>query len=285
MSPAGSSPFNREYLGMRSQLWQLIRRVRSDGCTSLAAMIAYNFFLMLPSVMIFIIATLTFLPVENVGDRLAERFQKEGSGEGSIIQTTLDRTLSEGRVWIFVLSLLGTLYVMNNGYAGLITSLNRIYGLEETRPWLQVRLRALVMSLIAALLILAIFTMTLLTPSIIETFTGSQAITGVTALLINLLRWPLIVGLAFLGLETTYRYAPCGGPRWRYLTPGTIFATGFWLVATRAFGYFVNNYGSYDRVYGALGSVIFSLTWIWISAVTFLIGAEINMMWRERNGT
>lgn len=266
-------------------VWSLINRTRDDGCTGLAAMISYSFFFTLPSVLILIIASMTLLPVENVGERVTERFQRQGAGENSIIQTTLDRTINEGRVWIFLLSLFGTLYIMSNGYAGLISSLNRIYGLTEYRSWVRVRLRALVMSSIAAVLVVVIFTLILLTPTILEALPGNGWSTGRAALLFNLLRWPAIIGLAFLGLESTYRYAPCGGPRWRYVTPGTVFGAFSWLIATRTFGFYVNNYGSYDRIYGALGTVLVLLTWIWISALIFLIGAEINMMVGERRET
>lgn len=270
---------------MWKTLWKLVVRTRADGCTGLAAMIAYNFFLVLPSVVIFIVATMTFLPIENISQRLTDRFQQQGASEAhSLIQTTLDRTFSEGRGWIFALSLLGTLYVMTNGYAGLISSVNHIYGLKETRPWLRVRLRALIMSSIAAVLILIVFIMILFTPSIMDALSEHNWISRRAMLLLTLLRWPAIVGLAALGIETTFRFAPDGGPRWRWVSPGTVFAAAAWLVVTRAFGYYVNNYGSYDKIYGTLGTVIVLMTWIWISAVIFLLGAEINVMWEERRG-
>lgn len=262
-----------------------VMRSRADGCTGLAAMIAYNFFLVVPSTLIFIVATMTFLPIENISQRLTDRFQKQGSSEAhSLIQTTLDRTFSEGRGWIFALSLLGTLYVMTNGYAGLISSLNHIYGLKETRPWVRVRLRALIMSSIAAVLIFVVFTLILLTPSIMDTLSENHWLSGRTSMLLNLFRWPATVALAALGIETTFRFAPNGGPRWRWLCPGTIFGAAAWLLSTRVFGYFVNNYGSYDRIYGSLATVIVLMTWIWISAMIFLLGAELNAIWQERRG-
>lgn len=80
------------------------------------------------------------------------------------------------------------------------------------------------------------------------------------------------------GIEINYRYAPADGPRWRFLSPGAVWATAVWLLTTVAFGIYVNHFSSYDRVYGTLGAVIALLTWIWLSSVTFLVGAEVNRM-------
>jgi membrane protein len=90
----------------------------------------------------------------------------------------------------------------------------------------------------------------------------------------------VIIMLAVAGVETTYRYGPAGGPRWRFLTPGTLLAAGAWLLSTLAFGFYVDRFGTYQSVYGTLGAVVVLLTWMWISAILVLIGAEVNMMMR-----
>jgi len=264
------------------RIWKLAVRTRADGCTGLAAMIAYNFFLVIPTMIILIVSTMTLLPMENIGERLAGLFQGRSSTEAhTLIETTLDRTFSQGRGWIFMFSLFGSLYVLTNGFAGLISSLNHIYGLTEKRPWLKVRLRALVMSVIVATMILMVFTMLLVYPLVSEAISDKGWASTQLFVWLRLFRWPVILLLALAGIEGTYRYAPCCGPRWRLVSPGGLVATGLWLLATRGFGFFVANFGSYNQVYGTLGTVIALLTWVWLSAMTFMIGAEVNMMMRN----
>ena len=272
---------------MWKHLWKFIMRLRADGCTGLAGMIAYNFFLALPTLMVFIVTVLAFLPVENLDQQIIDQLQGVlPSDVLTVFSRLLRRTISRGQsIPVLLLSLLGTLYVMNNGYAGLIGSLNRIYGLEEKRPWLKVRLRALVMSLVAAAFLVSAFAMAVVAPLIISALSDDQGFNLTAGLWLDRIRWPAIVLLAVLGIESIYRYAPCGSVRWRIITPGTLFAAGSWLVATLAFAFYVNNYSSYQNIYGPLGSFIVLLTWMWISAMTFLTGAEINMTireWRER---
>ncbi len=66
--------------------------------------------------------------------------------------------------------------------------------------------------------------------------------------------------------------------------PAVLPATAGWLLSTVAFGVYVNHISSYDRIYGSLGAVIALLTWIWLSSVTFLIGAEINSLLAAKDG-
>ena len=265
-------------------VWKLIMRVRADGCTGLAGMIAYNFFLTLPTLMIFMVTVLAFLPIEDVVSQIISQLSDVVPADAlSLLTRVLQRTLQRGQgsLPVLLLSLLGTLYVMNNGYAGLISSLNRIYDFDEKRPWLKVRLKALIMSVIAAGCLIVAFGMVLVAPLIVSALSADEGFNLTVGLWLGRLRWPAIIILAVLGMESTYRYAPCGRLRFGLVSPGTIFAAGSWLAATLIFGFYVNNYSSYQSFYGSLGSVIVLLTWMWISAMTFLTGAEINIMWKE----
>src|SRR5205814_9147659 len=89
--------------------------------------------------------------------------------------------------------------------------------------------------------------------------------------------WPLLVGgllVAFAGLT---HYGPnIKHPRWRFLTFGSVLAIVIWLVASGAFAFYVSKFGSYNKTWGALAAVVVMLTWLWLSSVALLLGAEIN---------
>lgn len=259
-------------------------RVRADGCTGLASMLAYNFFLTVMGVLILTVSAMAYIPVDNLGQTIVNQLQDVLPSDAlSLIDRTLERTFNRGRLPIFLVSLLGTLYVMSNGYQGLITSLNRIYRIEDRRNWLRVRMRALVMSMVAAAFILSAFTMVIVAPPLADSLSGDRGFAETIAVGMDWMRWPVIVLLAVAGVETTYRYGPAGGPSWRFLTPGTLLAAGAWLLSTVGFGFYVDRFGTYESVYGTLGAVVVLLTWMWISAILVLIGAEVNMMMRGGN--
>jgi membrane protein len=76
-----------------------------------------------------------------------------------------------------------------------------------------------------------------------------------------------------------------GRSQWRWLTPGSVLATGTWLIATYAFGIYVQNFGNYQAVYGALGAIIVFLIWLYLSAYILLLGAELNQVLAEKGET
>lgn len=263
------------------EIIRIINKVRADGVTGHAAMIAYNFFLALPVAIIFIVALLGIIPHVDVTASLLEQLRGVAPQEVlDFVESTVNEALGRGQ-GILIISFFGAIYVLSNAYAGLITSLNDVYELKEKRPWLLVRLRALLLSFFATGLLITAFILILVTPSAADYLTSHTGLSEGTATLLTRLRWPVVGILAFLAVESTYRYGPADGPRWRFFSPGAVFSTVGWVAVTFVFGIYVNNFASYDRIYGTLAAVVVLLVWLWMSALTFLLGAEVNMLWRH----
>ena len=89
--------------------------------------------------------------------------------------------------------------------------------------------------------------------------------------------WPVMLGLFNIALSALYRYAPHRREaQWRWVTPGSIFATVLWVVASYGFSIYLNEFGSYNKTYGSVGGIIILLMWLYLSAYIILIGAEVN---------
>jgi membrane protein len=97
------------------------------------------------------------------------------------------------------------------------------------------------------------------------------------AVLLNLLRWPVLTAVLAVALSLLYRFGP-SQPRakLRWVSWGSAFAAVGWLLASLGFSYYVANFGSYNKTYGSLGAVVGFMTWIWVSAMVVLLGAEVN---------
>jgi membrane protein len=84
-----------------------------------------------------------------------------------------------------------------------------------------------------------------------------------------------LVGAAIAA--TLYRFAPCRAQaKWTWITPGSIFTSVLWLLLTLAFGFYVGEVANYAATYGSLAAVAGLLTWMYLSAYAFVIGAELN---------
>jgi membrane protein len=155
----------------------------------------------------------------------------------------------------------------------LMTAVNICYGDEERRSFWRFSLEALFitggLALVGAagLILLAV-------PPIIENLVPMP---DAIKTAVSLLRWPILTLLAIGALAIIYRYGPTERPKsWAWISWGATFATGFWLIGSAAFSFYVSAFGSYDRTYGSLGAVVVLLLWFYISAYVILVGAELN---------
>lgn len=155
----------------------------------------------------------------------------------------------------------------------MIGALNIAYDEDEKRGFFKVNLLAVGLTLAGIVGGIVIIGLLAVLPGLLDNFGLGQA--GQTA--VNILRWPVLIALAAVSIAVLYRFAPSRDePRWRWVSWGSVIATGLWLLGSIAFSVYVSNFGSYNETYGSLGAVVILLMWFYISAFSVLLGAEIN---------
>jgi membrane protein len=108
---------------------------------------------------------------------------------------------------------------------------------------------------------------------------------GVTAFLVQASRWALLFLLITLALAVLYRYGPSRTePQWRWVTWGSVSAAIVWLAASALFSWYAASFGSYNKTYGSLGAIIGFMTWIWLSIIVVLVGAQPNAEIEHQTG-
>jgi membrane protein len=121
------------------------------------------------------------------------------------------------------------------------------------------------------------FGLLVLGPVISDWLGGVLNLEGVFGWIWWTLQWPILVaGLLFAFAGVLYLGPNVAHPRWRFLTPGSATAVAIWIVASGLFAVYVSLFGSYNKAWGSLAAVIVMLTWLWLSALALLFGAEIN---------
>src|SRR5581483_10618946 len=103
---------------------------------------------------------------------------------------------------------------------------------------------------------------------------GIQSVLGVVWWIVQ---WPILIGGLLAAFATLLYLGPdVDHPRWRFLTPGSLVAVAVWLVASGAFAVYTSSFSSYNKTWGSLSAVIVMLTWLWLTGLALLFGAEIN---------
>ncbi len=172
-----------------------------------------------------------------------------------------------------ILGLVVSIWSANAAMKALFDALNAVYEEQETRSFLRLTAISMVFTLGALLFMIVAMIAVVALPAALN-FIG---LGWTTALLLKLLRWPVLLATVAMFLALVYRYGPSRSrARWRWLSWGSVVASIVWVLASAAFSYYVANFGSYNKTYGSLGAVVGFMTWIWISMIIVLSGGELN---------
>jgi membrane protein len=251
-----------------------------DNAMMLASALAYSTFFAIPSVLIVatgvftlvaspqdiasFIAHLTFIPAAAMDMLRNALLRADAHPGGSIVMTILGFVLA---VW----SVTGAM----NTY---MTALNLAYDQRDRRSFVQKRIVALKMAAVLGVAFVLVAVLTIFGP-VIERAIASRV--GSAGYLVDVLwwvaQWPILLGgllaafatLLYLGPDVEHR-------RWRFLTPGSLVAALLWIAASGLFAVYTATFASYNKTWGSLSAVIVMLTWLWITGMALLLGAEIN---------
>jgi membrane protein len=172
-----------------------------------------------------------------------------------------------------VLALWSTTGAMNS----YMTALNIAYDRKDRRPFVRKRLVALVMVACIGFAFVLIAVLLIFGPTI-QSWVGRQ-IGAETAVgwLWWVAQWPLLVAGLLAAFATMYWLGPdVDHPRWRFLTIGSGVAVGVWLAVSGLFAVYTSMFASYNKTWGSLSAVIVMMTWLWLTGLALLFGAEVN---------
>jgi len=172
-----------------------------------------------------------------------------------------------------VAGLLISIWSANAGVKSLFDALNAVYAARETRSYLHRTWLSLVFTLGALVFVILALSAVVVVPTLLN-FIGLQT---AGARLLALGSWPVMLAAIMLFLALTYRFGPCRAEAtWRWVTWGSALAALVWIAASAGFSWYVANFGSYNKTYGSLGAAAGFMTWIWISTIIVLVGAELD---------
>jgi membrane protein len=261
--------------------WQVVRRAfkesSADNVPILAGGVAFFAFLAIfPAIIAAISLYGIFADPETVAAQvrdlsaalpeqarpiLADQLQSVASASGGALGFSL------------VISLLAALWSASSGTGNLLKAINIAYDEDESRGFLKVRGIALALTLGAIVFML----LTLALVAVVPVVLNALPLGPLGTVLAQVLRWVLLVVLVVVALAVTYRVAPDRDlPRFAWVSTGSLVATVLWIIASIAFSLYVNNFGSYNKTYGALAGVVVLMLWLYLTSYIVLLGAEIN---------
>jgi membrane protein len=196
------------------------------------------------------------------------------------------RQVTESRATAGVALVVGTLVALwsASGYLGcFIRASNVVYETREGRSFWKLRPLQLLMTLVLVLLLAVMALGVILIGPIVSAVANPIGVSGTAVSIWDIAKWPVIALLFVVIINVLYYASPNVRQRpFRWITPGSVVALLAWMIASGLFALYVANFGSYNKTYGSLASVVIVLIWLWITNLAILFGHELNAE-RERD--
>ncbi len=255
------------------------KEIAKESLVNKASSLAYTFMLAIFPGIIFLFTLIPFIP-KKIGfqDQLmillklilpSQAFKAFETTIFEIIKIQNGRLLSFG----IILSV----FFATNGLHNLMKAFNKASLVIETRSWLKQRLIALVLTCVIAFsLIITIAAMTAGEIALNYINTGLHIHGNFITYVIDLSRWALLGVLYFVTISILYRYGPANKKKWRFFSAGAWLATILAFLTIWGFSFYINHFGSYNKVYGSIGTLIVVMIWLYLNSLILLIGFELN---------
>ncbi len=253
------------------------RAVYETDCLGWAAELAYFWFLALFPALLFLVGLASYLPAQPLINVVVGALGRSAPDDLiAIVREQLVQITRAPQGGLLTFSLLGTLWSSSAGMAAIISTLNRTYHVQDRRPWWRVRVLAIALTVALAVFTLISVGLLIVGPTLAERVAVSLRLGPAFTVTWTIVQWPIILGLLLTALGWIYYFAPDVEQDWVWLTPGSILATGLWLVASVGFKWYASHFGDYQKTYGTIGGVIVALLWFYVSGLAILVGAQLN---------
>ena len=252
-----------------------------DHITNLAAAIAYYSFLAIPSLLLVAVGVFSLFASPDAIGTITEKLDGVVPREAlTLVDDSLTRVIENNASSGIAMAVVGTVlavWSLTGAMQTLMWALNSAYERDETRGFLKRRLTALMMVILMLFAFVLAFGLLVLGPQLSGWIGQAVGIEAVIEWLWWTAQWPLLIlGLLVAFAAILYLGPDVDHPRWQFLTFGTALAVVIWLLGSGAFAVFVSQFGSYNKAWGSVAAVIVMLTWLWLSALALLFGAELN---------
>ncbi|HET8978369.1 MAG TPA: YihY/virulence factor BrkB family protein [Solirubrobacteraceae bacterium] len=260
-------------------LKRTLREFNADHLTDVAAALTYYGVLSIFPMLIVIVSVLGLIGTSVTGP-LINNLKSVAPGPAQTIFTDAIRNIQshQGTAGVlFVVSLAGALWSASGYVAAFMRASNIVWDVEEGRPFYKTYPLRLAVTVVTVLLLTASAAAVVFTGSLAGQL-GNVIGVGSTAVQVwDIAKWPVLALVVAFILAILYWAGPnVRQPGIPWVSPGGIVAVVLWIVVSGLFGFYVSNFSSYNKTYGALGSVVVFLVWLWLTNIVILLGAELN---------
>jgi len=243
-----------------------------------ASAITFDFFLAIFPAVIFFFTIIPFVPVKDFQPTLLEALQDVIPATlWGHVSTTLIEIIVRPRTDLLSLGFVLALYFSTNGINTIIEGFNTTIHHIETRSWFRQRLLSIYLLFIIAVLVIILISLSIVGGHVMQWLVNEGILrNSFTIIIIQIVRWILIVSLFLFTNSFLYYFAPAGKRAFRFISAGSTLATLLLILTTFGFNFYIENFNRYNALYGSIGTLLVFMLWIYFNSIIVLIGFELN---------
>jgi membrane protein len=266
-------------------LKKIVDKLTGNDMSERAASVAYNLILAVFPTVIFLFTLIPYIPSIREDQIMEFMANVLPAGTFESVGATIRDIISRPRGGVLSFGFLLALYSATSGMVALMNAFNSSHEVTEERTFIGKRLVAvgLTFSLAVALFLAIIL---LVVGGVVIDYVASIGVFNnvVVYYLLKIARYLLVFGVFVGVVSVIYRYGPDVNMKWSFVTPGSITASVLIVLTTLAFSYYVSNFGSYNKVYGSIGTLIALMIWTNLVSLMLILGFDINVALYDLEG-
>jgi membrane protein len=251
--------------------------IYEGAVTSRAGSISFSFFMALFPGVIFLFTLIPYIPIDGFQEEIFELLKGiMPPSSYELAESTIVDVVSIKRSDILFFTLITTLVFATNGTLSLISNFSiSIHKIAYRGFWGQY-LSAIVLTVVLSFLLLISIALVSLGESFFDWLVAHGHLERMAANLMKIGRIIILLFTILLSISLLYNYGPIKGKHWQLISPGSLLATTLVILSSVAFGFYVDNFATYNKLYGSIGTLLVIMLWIYINAIGLIIGFELN---------
>jgi membrane protein len=252
-----------------------IVKVKNDDIFALGAQLAYYLMLSFFPFLIFLMTVVGFSKLDSA-DILDGLRTILPNNVFSLVDTTVVELVGTQNAGLLGASIILTIWSASSGFRAVIKGLNKAYNVKDSRSFIKRSLVAIVFTLALVIIIMLTLAMLVFGEVIGKYIFAILPFKDIITYIWNISRYLIVVFMMIWIFACIYRYTPAKKVPWKEVYPGAVVSTLGWIIVSLGFSYYINNIANYSRLYGSVGAVFVLMTWLYITSMILILGAEIN---------
>ncbi len=267
-------------------LKKMVGKISSNDLSERASAVSFNLFLAIFPAIIFLFTLIPYIPINNLEGQIMSFLSRTiPAGTFDAVESTIRDIIGRERSDVLSFGFLLTLYAATNGMLAFMNAFNSSHRTADSRGFLKTRLVATGLTFAFVLALILAITLLVIGGVVIGYLTRFGIFNNeFIVFLLNLGRYLLVLAVFVGVLSLLYRFGPDVNMKWTFVTPGSVSGSLLIVLASLAFSYYLANFGSYNKVYGSIGTLIALMVWINLVCLLVILGFEMNVSLYDLKG-